>query len=81
MCIIDIDGHHGNGTQSLFRNDDRVLFCSIHQLGVYPYSGSASDIGKGPSLQKVINIPLREGSGDDVLFEFNRVFEGENWQV
>ena len=67
MCIIDIDGHHGNGTQSLFSNDDRVLFCSIHQLGVYPYSGSVSDIGKGPSFEKVINVPLMEGSGDDVF--------------
>jgi len=67
VCIIDIDGHHGNGTQSLFSNDDRVLFCSIHQLGVYPYSGSVSDIGKGPSFEKVINVPLMEGSGDDVF--------------
>ncbi|MEX0931387.1 MAG: histone deacetylase family protein [Candidatus Paceibacterota bacterium] len=67
VCIIDIDGHHGNGTQAIFRNSDKVLYCSIHQSGIYPYSGSASDIGKGPSFQKVINVPLEQESGDDVL--------------
>lgn len=77
VCIIDIDGHHGNGTQSLFRSDDRVLFCSIHQLGVYPYSGLASDVGKGPSFQKVINIPIREGSGDDVLLNSIEFLKGK----
>jgi acetoin utilization deacetylase AcuC-like enzyme len=69
VCIIDIDGHHGNGTQSIFQKDNRVLFCSIHQSGVYPYTGSVMDIGKGPSFKKVINIPLNGGSGDDLFLK------------
>lgn len=69
VCVIDIDGHHGNGTQSIFKNDDRVLFASIHQNGVYPYTGLADDIGMGQSYKKVINIPVPSGSGDDVFLK------------
>ena len=69
VCIIDIDGHHGNGTQSIFRDEERVLFSSIHQEGKYPYSGLATDVGEGPSLKKVINIPVPTGSGDDVFLK------------
>ncbi len=83
VCIIDIDGHHGNGTQSIFSKDDRVLFCSIHQSGVYPQvdepcnhaygfrkkSKQTTDIGKGPSFKKVINIPLSSNSGDDLFLK------------
>jgi acetoin utilization deacetylase AcuC-like enzyme len=67
VCIIDFDGHHGNGTQAFFRDENRVMFASIHQDKTYPHSGAASNIGKGPSLKKAINIPLPEGSGDDVF--------------
>ncbi len=69
VCVIDIDGHHGNGTQSIFKNDDSVLFASIHQNGVYPHTGLAGDIGKGQSYKKVINIPILSGSGDDVFLK------------
>lgn len=66
VCIIDIDGHHGDGTELIFRNEERVMFCSIHQANTYPYgTGLASYIGDGPSLGKVINIPIPAGSGDD----------------
>ncbi len=68
VCIIDIDGHHGNGTQAIFKKSENVLYCSIHQEYVYPFSsGLANDIGSGPSFKKVINIPLRAGSGDDLF--------------
>ncbi len=67
--IIDIDGHHGNGTQSIFKHEPRALFASIHQGKTYPHSGLVNDIGTGPSFKKVINIPLLEGSGDDVFLE------------
>ncbi len=69
VCIIDIDGHHGNGTQSLFRDEERVLFSSIHQAGTYPYSGLATDVGSESSLKRVINIPVPTGSGDDVFLK------------
>lgn len=67
VCIVDIDGHHGNGTQAIFRRNDSVLFCSMHQKSAYPYTGPVTDIGKGPSFRKVINIPLIRGSGDDLF--------------
>jgi len=69
VCVIDIDGHHGNGTQSIFKKDGRVFFASIHQSRVYPYSGLANDIGNGQSYKKVINIPVPDGSGDDVFLK------------
>jgi acetoin utilization deacetylase AcuC-like enzyme len=36
IAIVDYDVHHGNGTQKIFEEDDRVLFISIHQAGNYP---------------------------------------------
>lgn len=69
VCMIDIDGHHGNGTQSIFKKDGRVLYASIHQNGVYPYSGLANDVGDDSSYKKVINIPVPSGSGDDVFLK------------
>lgn len=67
VCVIDFDGHHGNGTQTFFKDEDRVMFASIHQDKTYPHSGAASNIGRGKSLRKAVNIPLAEGSGDDVF--------------
>lgn len=68
VCIVDIDGHHGNGTQSIFKKNKDVLYCSIHQEYVYPYSsGLVDNIGSGSSFRKVINIPLKAGSGDDIF--------------
>ncbi len=68
VCIIDIDGHHGNGTQAIFKKNENILYCSIHQEYVYPFSsGLVNDIGSGPSFKKTINIPLRAGSGDDLF--------------
>ncbi len=69
VLIIDFDGHHGNGTQSIFKSENRVMFCSIHQGGIYPYSGYANEIGIGPSYKQLINIPIRGGSGDDVFIK------------
>jgi acetoin utilization deacetylase AcuC-like enzyme len=69
VAIIDIDDHHGNGTQSIFRDDGGVMFSSIHQMGIYPHSGQATDIGKGPSFKKVVNILWMSGSGDDVFLK------------
>lgn len=70
VCIVDIDGHHGNGTQSIFKKNENVLYCSIHQEHVYPHpSGLVDDIGSGRSFKKVINIPLKAGSGDDIFIK------------
>jgi acetoin utilization deacetylase AcuC-like enzyme len=69
VCIIDIDGHHGNGTQSIFYNTDRVLYCSIHQKDAFPGTGSEAEIGRGLGRGYTLNIPIPEGSGDEILLE------------
>eukprot|EP00775_Hariotina_reticulata_P006584 gene6584-6812_t len=64
IAIVDYDVHHGNGTQSIFYENDRVLFISLHQDSNYPlHSGPISDTGAGRGLGTTINIPLPPGSG------------------
>jgi acetoin utilization deacetylase AcuC-like enzyme len=60
VAIVDVDVHHGNGTEAIFRGDDTVLFASLHEWPFYPGSG-----GPGTSDATTINVPLRAGTGDD----------------
>ncbi len=64
VMIVDWDVHHGNGTNDIFREDPRVLFCSIHQSPLYPGSGPASDVGSGPGRGFTVNLPVSPGAGD-----------------
>jgi len=64
VFILDIDGHHGDGTQSIFYNTDQVFFCSIHQKDTYPFSGTTAEIGKGKGEGFTLNIPLSAKSSD-----------------
>jgi acetoin utilization deacetylase AcuC-like enzyme len=59
VAIVDVDVHHGNGTEETFRGDDAVLFVSLHQWPLYPGTG-----GPGTSDDTILNIPLAPGSGD-----------------
>jgi len=63
VFILDIDGHHGDGTQSIFYDTDKVLFCSIHQQYAYPGTGMAYETGEGDGNNFTINFPLPAGSG------------------
>lgn len=66
VLILDWDVHHGNGIQSLFYDDPRVLFISIHQEGLFPpLSGALHEAGNGDGLGTTINVPLPAGSGHD----------------
>lgn len=56
--IIDMDVHHGNGTEDIFKGDEEVLFLSLHQVPLFPGTGYLS-------VGNIINVPLREGIGDD----------------
>jgi len=67
VFILDIDGHHGDGTQSIFYSSDKVLFCSIHQKYTYPWTGETYETGQGPGKGYTINLPLPAGSGDEFL--------------
>jgi acetoin utilization deacetylase AcuC-like enzyme len=60
VAIVDIDVHHGNGTEAIFRGDASVLFCSLHQWPFYPGTG-----GPGTSDETTVNVPLRAGTADD----------------
>ncbi len=65
VAIIDFDGHHGNGTQQIFLNDDRVAFFSCHQQGGYPGSGAMNE---APDARgRILNLPLPAHAGDEAL--------------
>jgi acetoin utilization deacetylase AcuC-like enzyme len=64
LAIIDLDLHHGNGTQDIFYERRDVLYCSIHQAPLYPGTGMLADIGEGEGRGTTVNIPLPPGSGD-----------------
>jgi acetoin utilization deacetylase AcuC-like enzyme len=67
VFILDIDGHHGDGTQSIFYDSDQVLFCSVHQQNAYPWTGASSETGSGTGTGYTMNFPLPAGSGDPEL--------------
>ena len=62
ILIVDIDVHHGNGTQDIFYENNEVFFFSSHQFPFYPGSGSISEIGKNAGEGYTMNIPLSEGT-------------------
>jgi acetoin utilization deacetylase AcuC-like enzyme len=71
VAVVDYDVHHGNGTDAIFRDDDSVLFVSLHQWPFYPGSGGPDD-----QAETTLNIPLGAGSGDDeYLHAFERIVE------
>ncbi len=55
VAVMDFDVHHGNGTQDLLWNEDRVLFASTHQMPLYPGSGHAIETG---AHKNILNAPL-----------------------
>ena len=59
IAIIDFDVHHGNGTQDIFYDNEKVLYISTHQYPYYPGSGSNEENGK---FNNVLNIPLEAGT-------------------
>ncbi|KAI0327689.1 Arginase/deacetylase [Cubamyces sp. BRFM 1775] len=71
VAILDIDYHHGNGTQQIFYEDPRVLYVSLHAADDYPYfTGSADERGAGPGFGFNHNFPLaRKNTTDDAYCE------------
>ncbi len=67
IAIVDIDGHHGDGTQSIF-NSEKVLTVSFHRYGpcFYPGSGGVTDIGEGEGKGYAVNVPLPRCTPDEV---------------
>ena len=59
IAIIDFDVHHGNGTQDIFYDNEKVLYISTHQFPFYPGSGTEKEKGK---YNNIFNIPLPAGT-------------------
>jgi acetoin utilization deacetylase AcuC-like enzyme len=64
VAVVDIDVHHGNGTQWMFYDDPRVLYVSTHQFPFYPGTGAAGEIGRGAGEGYTFNVPLEAGATD-----------------
>ncbi|MBI1935264.1 histone deacetylase [Candidatus Woesearchaeota archaeon] len=69
VLVIDFDGHHGNGTQDIFYNTDKVLYLSTHQLPAFPGTGWINEIGEGKGKYFTINIPMPPYSSDDIFID------------
>jgi acetoin utilization deacetylase AcuC-like enzyme len=65
VAIVDWDVHHGNGTQDIFWDDPSVLYCSTHQMPLYPGTGARGETGAG----NIVNAPLSPGSGSDAFHD------------
>jgi acetoin utilization protein AcuC len=62
VAILDIDAHHGDGTEALCWGEDAILTYSIHEDGIFPGTGRASDVE-----HQAFNHPLLAGAGDRAL--------------
>jgi acetoin utilization deacetylase AcuC-like enzyme len=71
VAVIDIDVHHGNGTQHSFEADRRVLYVSSHAWPFYPGTGSLAETGVGDGSGFTVNLPLPGGLGDG---EYARIY-------
>ena len=69
VAIVDFDVHHGNGSQEIFWSDPTVMYCSTHQMPLYPGTGAVSERG---DRNTIVNAPLRAGDGGE---HFREAFE------
>ncbi len=65
VAIIDFDVHHGNGTQAIFWSDPSVLYCSTHEMPLFPGTGARRERG---DYDTIVNAPLSAGA-DGALFK------------
>ncbi len=66
VLIVDWDVHHGNGTQAVFWNDPDVLYASVHEWPLFPWSGAAREVGGPAAMGRTLNVPLPPGATGDV---------------
>jgi acetoin utilization deacetylase AcuC-like enzyme len=59
-AIVDFDVHHGNGTQAIFWRDPTVMYCSTHQMPLFPGTGASGERGEHDNI---VNAPLRSEDG------------------
>ncbi len=68
-AVVDFDVHHGNGSQEIFWADRTVMYCSTHQMPLFPGTGAVIETGE---YETIVNAPLRPGDGGE---EFRAAFE------
>jgi acetoin utilization deacetylase AcuC-like enzyme len=75
VLILDIDAHHGNGTQEIFYRSNKVLYVSLQEDPIeFPLTGFADEVGEGEGLGYTVNIPLPYGTGDRIYLKaFNEI--------
>ncbi|MEY3054599.1 MAG: histone deacetylase family protein [Ilumatobacteraceae bacterium] len=66
VVVVDVDAHHGNGTQDVFYDDPRVLYVSLHQWPLYPGTGWYDEIGRADGVGFTLNVPLPPRTTGDV---------------
>ena len=64
VAIVDFDVHHGNGAQQIFWDEKNVLYCSTHQMPLYPGTGAVSERG---AFDNIVNAPLAKGDGGEAF--------------
>jgi acetoin utilization deacetylase AcuC-like enzyme len=69
VSVVDFDVHHGNGSQDIFWSDASVMYCSTHQMPLYPGTGAVGERGEHNTI---VNAPLRPGDGGS---QFREAFE------
>jgi acetoin utilization deacetylase AcuC-like enzyme len=70
ILILDIDAHHGNGTQETFYGTNKVLYISLHQdPRIFPGTGFIDEIGEGEGLGYNVNIPFPFRTGDQIYLK------------
>ena len=66
VAVVDFDVHHGNGTQEIFWADPTVMYCSTHEMPLYPGTGAKGERG---DFNTIVNAPLSAGDGGDAFRE------------
>jgi acetoin utilization deacetylase AcuC-like enzyme len=67
--VVDFDVHHGNGTQDIFWADPTVMYCSTHQMPLFPGTGASGERGEHDTI---VNAPLNPEDGGP---KFRAAFE------
>lgn len=73
VLIVDLDVHHGNGTEEAFIDDPSVFVVSSHQAGIYPGTGAFAESGQGAGVGTTLNLPVPAGTGDELVDLYRRV--------
>jgi acetoin utilization deacetylase AcuC-like enzyme len=68
-AVVDFDVHHGNGTQDIFWSDPTVMYCSTHQMPLFPGTGASGERGEHDTI---VNAPL---ASEDGSVKFRAAFE------